>query len=775
MKNTLGAQKFDPQQNQLQGVLDPSSKNSDLRPLNKASTSDKPQTSFQDLLSAKPAAAPSVPKVENKKLEAPTQRPTVDAKTTIKPDTKPDTKPDVKGDSQPVVKNAGEQPAQPKVANATEPAAGPATKSQQPQTPTTPIASHDPIDNVSGTPAKVDKDATSEDLLPSAIDIPVKIPTDAVTTPPLLAAKPDDVNLQILSEALGKRGSEALLNQNPILSFVTGKLEKLDVNSIPKIVSGNAFLKNALSAADITKFFATPKAIDQLFQDFEIDPNLIKKSSNLGLDLTDQVSPKDFLKALGLDPSRAQNELDLLSQKLPLEGLSSVMKRAQALSKPTTSPKQGKLESVGLLEDQTLQDQTDDSKKLDINQQLLTAHLAGQQQMPKPIESPKTVETDKPAPTKDSNLRAVDNTKAPAAPQNVLQNLVLPNLTGDISTPKMSMEPKDVITGSAVPKISPKAAMTSIAEDPFEMIAKDRSWNIGSVTTAKGSLPLATNISVEEQLSAATIRDGWKLEALKPKEAEIQIKPSATPIVALDTGMSMLKTDNAPSLAKLDLNMQTQAIDPNISKETAFKSGSESFSQNSDDKDKKDSTSKDIPLNRIEAKFHHTDALKMRDGFDPTPAEIKAPDMKKIMDHTQSLAKAGGGSMRLDLQDTNLGKLDLAVRVSQGQVELRILTDRKDSRDILNAELPKLRDSLLSQGLSLKTVEVSVGDRNTWSQSFSQRNPQQQQDGGREFLATVAREARGTALNRVAPVASNFVPRSAMAPSLGEGRISVRI
>ena len=75
--------------------------------------------------------------------------------------------------------------------------------------------------------------------------------------------------------------------------------------------------------------------------------------------------------------------------------------------------------------------------------------------------------------------------------------------------------------------------------------------------------------------------------------------------------------------------------------------------------------------------------------------------------------------MRLDLSSRELGALDIAVKLSDNKLDLNILAHSSQTRDLIMAEIPRLRESLQHQNIGLNDVNISVSHGNSHAQSFN--------------------------------------------------------
>jgi flagellar hook-length control protein FliK len=155
------------------------------------------------------------------------------------------------------------------------------------------------------------------------------VPMNAVSSASQLSDVPESLT-PLKKQLSGKASSDNLLNGNSILAFVAGRLDKLDPESVPNIVGGSLWIKEAVSSQDIAAFMETPMTIGDLSQLLELDQGLLNKASSAGLDPSQVVTPREFISALGLDAGRVTAELKMLQERLPVEGIKPYIDRAKA-------------------------------------------------------------------------------------------------------------------------------------------------------------------------------------------------------------------------------------------------------------------------------------------------------------------------------------------------------------------------------------------------------------------------------------------------------------
>ena len=100
-------------------------------------------------------------------------------------------------------------------------------------------------------------------------------------------------------------------------------------------------------------------------------------------------------------------------------------------------------------------------------------------------------------------------------------------------------------------------------------------------------------------------------------------------------------------------------------------------------------------------------------------AKTHAPQQmqKAVLDSASMLVKDGGGSIRIDIGNKELGSVDLAVEVKDNKVDIKIVAASPQAREMLATELPKLRESLQTQNLNLSKVEIGLTGGSSWTSS----------------------------------------------------------
>lgn len=174
-------------------------------------------------------------------------------------------------------------------------------------------------------------------------------------------------------------------------------------------------------------------------------------------------------------------------------------------------------------------------------------------------------------------------------------------------------------------------------------------------------------------------------------------------------------------------------------------------------------------------------AAKFQDQLDGVKAEplstTKASEHAKniadlVNQKAQMLTNQGGGSVLLDLGTPETGKLEIALDVTKDGVGMKVLTASEQVKDILMADIPKLRDALSAQSLDLKQVDFGFKrDFNSHQQHQQNQAFQQQQqfnDGQRQGFNQFANQRSPsfnlnrfqTPINNIRSVAMNMPTHS---------------
>lgn len=631
----------------------------------------------------------------------------------------------------------------------------------------------------------------------------------------------------------GPTSQEALLNRNAVLAFVSGRLEKLDPEALPALISDSALIKQALASGDVTKFMQTPMSIGDLANLLELDQGLINKASQAGLDPAKLVTPKDFINALGLDASRITNELQILQQKLPLEGVSSYVQRARALmasaGNKVASTTKGMTQNAALAKGN--KERSDNAGKTG------ETKVSAEQLLPK-------------NPTKALPEDMVANLNQPVSPQNpvvvpqsaqamtqmpqktsamVTPNGATANMTnvGSVNrasvksfdpaellsregfTPQlqMSSDPALRLTSEINNTVSVDRALTteSSIERPFdlsqslnvEMMPQDNNTDpfqdFGKILDHSKTVKVEfagdgfSQRSLEELLLAKGMENSMTGRSIANSDmiSDDESKVDLTGDLATekkDLGMDFLK-EMRLNVPQDKLNLQISGNDSRF--------GSDEFSGQDSPKDQPShffgDQAKDASTSIVNAT---SDARKSSDVF-TNKLDENAPGSgpkesvaAKILGQAQMMFKNGGGSMRVDMEAPGIGKVDVAINLINNQLDVRIITATEQARDMISKEVAGLRDGLNQQGISLRGLEVGKAGESTPrhfsgnGQQFGQGASQQKASYNemREYAQNF-KNSQAPRIDRSASMAAPSLSRwsNGAVPSIANGRVEVRV
>ncbi|MBL7668990.1 MAG: flagellar hook-length control protein FliK [Bdellovibrionaceae bacterium] len=111
-------------------------------------------------------------------------------------------------------------------------------------------------------------------------------------------------------------------------------------------------------------------------------------------------------------------------------------------------------------------------------------------------------------------------------------------------------------------------------------------------------------------------------------------------------------------------------------------------------------------------------------------------NIKEIMNQAQYLIKNGGGEMKVKMSPEGLGELQLKVLVSDGKVNVQMVTETKEAKNAIESSLSDLKNSLSAQRLSVEHVKIDVvaatNAENKADQGMNS-NPNGQRDSTKQF------------------------------------------
>jgi flagellar hook-length control protein FliK len=112
------------------------------------------------------------------------------------------------------------------------------------------------------------------------------------------------------------------------------------------------------------------------------------------------------------------------------------------------------------------------------------------------------------------------------------------------------------------------------------------------------------------------------------------------------------------------------------------------------------------------------------------------PNVERLADDIVSHARLGRKEAVLQLDPPELGKIKIDLRVEDGKLHAQIIAEGPDSKKLLEAHLPELRQALAAGRLDVADVCVTQGNWSGPSGDFSRsfhHSPRGQQESGGNF------------------------------------------
>ena len=101
--------------------------------------------------------------------------------------------------------------------------------------------------------------------------------------------------------------------------------------------------------------------------------------------------------------------------------------------------------------------------------------------------------------------------------------------------------------------------------------------------------------------------------------------------------------------------------------------------------------------------------------------------VNQVTDHFSLNRNLESGSVILRLHPAELGELRMEIKVEQDNIKAHITTHNPQVQDILDRNIPRLREVLEQQGMNLEHIQVSVAADDSGNDQFFQEQFEQQQ------------------------------------------------
>lgn len=132
-------------------------------------------------------------------------------------------------------------------------------------------------------------------------------------------------------------------------------------------------------------------------------------------------------------------------------------------------------------------------------------------------------------------------------------------------------------------------------------------------------------------------------------------------------------------------------------------------------------------------------------------SEIADPNIEKIMNQAQMVVRKGGGEATIKMNPEGLGEVHLKIMVKEGKVNVEMATETKEAKKLIENHLSDLKASLGDQKLTMESVKIESTLKSSSDHSQNHKNPDFNQDQGRDNARQMFQQFREDNLNRREP------------------------
>lgn len=259
-------------------------------------------------------------------------------------------------------------------------------------------------------------------------------------------------------------------------------------------------------------------------------------------------------------------------------------------------------------------------------------------------------------------------------------------------------------------------------------------------------------LNAYSQQMKAMGRENLSEMATNPWTADANQQPEVSdanleaPMTSVLGGIAASKMTKADSLGQVQPQVQnsnqpaTSDIMASAGNETTFGDSLEDFDEESLSSEQ-DSLAPFMAKNsegvqnagKVAAPF----AINMNEPGDP-----EAPmNVKQVIDQAEYMAKKGGGEMKVKLSPEGLGDLNLKVNMSEGRINVEMLTSSNDAKKLIEKGLGDLKSTLAAHKIQVDQIKVDVS--NNMTNDLDMNQEQQEQRAHQErFLDDFQRQNR---------------------------------
>lgn len=220
---------------------------------------------------------------------------------------------------------------------------------------------------------------------------------------------------------------------------------------------------------------------------------------------------------------------------------------------------------------------------------------------------------------------------------------------------------------------------------------------------------------ISEELEKAGMDLNQVLEVLKEANMHTEAEEQTSAIVGQEQNVDQKEETGSNQTTNLTQGTQT------VEKETVQVTATE-----------KNSGKQEKSLSGESQSFSAQILSQLEEVVEEKMPEIDARDVvRQVVEEIRLTVKADTTSFEMQLNPEHLGKINLQVAAKNGVVTAQIATETLEAKEILEAQLSTLKETLEHQGVKVEAVEVSVGTR-SFDQNLDDQAKNNNQEAGQE-------------------------------------------